>query len=529
MKRNLLGLLSVTGLAVLAGCFTTSETDDETEGSGTALTAGELDDNFATSILAGGCEVEVDGRVGKTAGSGGKCPTQLSKVLDAMEAMPDKPQVFVVSEDADQTDQGHYRFVISGKAAGTAFYIATLGNGSLSESGTEAIGFSPKLGAFVYYREEGGTWVRKGDGSQVSSTTKGKEQAFECIGCHSTGAPLMKEIHDSWGNWTSTWDTIKAPKTQNPLFKRVFDKVERADTLERTIIDSIKKHSKGRVDRAKKEGKLKGVLTQLMCEVGEPSIVGAHSRNQTRMGKVSTFSSMLPGAIMLNQLLLAPRTGTGVELGLEQSLNLNVPSAGSLRVDATAYSDAVEANGQTIGGKKGDAIFPMSSPEKSHADLDAVQELLRQGLIDKEIVADILMTDYTVSSFSDVRCKLADTLPDTWDSPAALKTAWASRLNSSNLRGAKGLAARLGKNDLKDSEAKLEKYAAACAARPQAEFTADVLKIMSQRRVEFTSRYRSVIESNWLIPTDNLNSREAAIRFSKDCTIENASSPFDGE
>ena len=534
MKRHLFGLLSVTGLAVLAGCFSTTDTSEGgPEASGNAISAGDLDDAFATSILAGGCAIEVEGSAGKTKGLGGTCPTKLSAILDAIEAQPDRPQVFVVSEKADRPDDtdATFRFVVSSKSGGLPFYIAHVSvGGNISEDGVEAIGFSPTLQAFAYYKVEGGRWVRHGDATQVKSTTKGTDKPFECISCHTTGAPLMKELHDSWGNWTSTWDAVRGPKTQNASFKRLFGKVERADLLENIIIDGIKKHSKGRVDRAKKEGKLKGVLTQLMCEVGEPSIIGAHNKNSSRMSNVSTISTMLPGAIMLNQLFVPPRTGaTGTELGLEQSLKLNVPSAGRLKVDATAYASAVLSNGQTIGGQPGDTIFPMSSPEKSHADLDAVQELLRQNLIDNEVVADALMTDYTVSAFSKFRCALADTIPDTWDSPAALKRAWAANLASSPLRGAKGLKVRLEKDDLTAHEQKLEAFANKCAERPAAEFTPDVLKIMSQRRVEFENRYSNVVESDWLIPQDNLRSTPGDIRFSKVCTIEKASNPFDGE
>jgi hypothetical protein len=531
MKTHLLGLLSATGLAVLAAC--SAKPIDDSETGGDAVTAGTLDDGFATSVLAGGCTVVVEGSSTTTAGSDGKCPTELSKVLDLMDASSNKPSVFVVSEKGDLPNDPDtsFRFVISSKDGTNPFFVAALGSGNLGEGGLEAMGFSPTLQAFAYYKVEGGRWVRKGDATQVKSTTTGKDRPFECIGCHSTGAPLMKELHDSWGNWTSTWDTVKGPTEQNELFKRLFGKVQRADNLELAIIEGIKLHSKGRVDRAKADGQLKGVLSQLMCEIGEPSLVGAHSKSSTRLDKVSTFSSMLPGAIMLNQLLVPPRTGgTGVELGFEQSLKLNVPSARSLGVDATAYAKAVADNGQTIGGKAGDTIFPMSSPEKSHADLDAVQELLRQNLIDNEIVADILMTDYTVSAFSKIRCDLAQTMPETWDSPATLKKTWAQALSSSSLRGAKGLAARLGQDDIKAHEAKLEAYAAACAKRGAPALTPDVLKIMSQRRVEFEARYSSVIESDWLIPQDNLGSRAGAIRLkAADCTVEDAKNTFDGE
>jgi hypothetical protein len=524
----LLAPLAAAALAATA-CTSSVEEDAESDESEIKVTATTLDDAVATTILKDGCELE---GLGTTKGTGGKCPTKLSAIMDLLG---DAAQVFVVSEkgdlpkDADTT----YRFVVSAGTEKAPLWVATVGNKNLSEGGAEAIGWSPKRKAFAYYKVEGTKWVRKGDGGEVKSMTKGTERPFECITCHSTGAPLMKELHDSWGNWTSTWFSVQQPEGGNALFKRMFEKVQRADDLEVGIVSAMHLHSKGRVDRAKKDKALKGVLTQLMCEVGEPSLIGAHSANSDRLGAVSTFSSMLPTAILTNQLLVAPRTGgTGVELGLEQTLGLEVPSLGSLGqgIDSTAYSKAVKDNAQKIGGKAGDAIFPMSSPEKSYADLDAVQELLRQKLIDNEIVADILMTDFTVSSFSKIRCDLAETMPQTWKTPAELKTEWAKALEGSKLRGAKGLRTRLGKDDLADHAKKLETFAKACTTRPAPDFTKDMLTIISQRRVEFAARYSDVIESPWLIPTDKLASKAGAVRLNATkCTIEAGTTKFVGE
>lgn len=527
--KKIISLLVPLAAAALAATACSSAPEEESESDESQLVnAATLDDAVASSLLKDGCDIE---GIGRTKGTGGACPTKLSTIMDLLG---DQAKVFIVSEkgdlpaDADTT----YRFVVSAGTEKAPLWIATVGNKNLAEGGVEAMGWSPKRKAFAFYKVEGTKWVRKGDGGEVKTMTKGTERPFECITCHSTGAPLMKELHDSWGNWTSTWFSVAQPQGGNALFKRMFDKVERADDLEIGIVSAMHLHSKGRVDRAKKENALKGILTQLMCEVGEPSLIGAHSKNSNRLGNVSTSSSMLPTAILTNQLLVPPATGTGVELGLEQALSLEVPSLDTLGqgIDSAAYAKAIKDNGQKIGGKAGDAIFPMSSPEKSYADLDAVQELLRQKLIDKEIVADILMTDFTVSSFSKVRCDLAETMPQTWKTPAELKTAWARALEGSTLRGAKGLRARLGKDDIVDHTKKLETFAKACTARPAPDFTKDVLQIISQRRVEFADRYHDLIESPWLIPTDKLASKAGAVRLNATkCTVEPSTTKFVGE
>jgi hypothetical protein len=543
MKTHLLGfLLPLTGLLAFAGC--TSAADDNTASDEGALTGAELDDSVATTLLAGGCSVVVDGQASTTKGSGGPCPTQLSKMLDLLEGKtksagdaPQKPKTFVVSEQGDRPGNGvQYRFVVASKAKSNPLWIATVSDANVGEGEVEAIGFSPSLQAFAYYKVEGNRWVRKGDGTKIKSTTKGKDVPFECARCHSSGAPLMKELHDSWANWDSTWFSMPKPKGANALFSRLFDAKTLADDLEPEIIAGIHLHSKGRVDRANREGALSGVLTQLMCEVGEPSIIGAHSRNQQRFGKVNTFSSMLPTSLLLNPLWSPPQTGTGEELGLEQALGVKTGvDELSQSIDSDAYSKAIEANRQTIGGQPGDAMFPMASPQAGYADLDAVQELLRQKLIDKDIVADILMTDFTVSSFSKVRCDLAETMPTTWKTPDELRTTWAANLAGSTARGAKGLKGRLeNKTDLKTHEKALSTFVNACKARPAPALTVDALKIISQRRVEFTQRYgdvgQGIVESSFLIPKDQLGSKPNAIRLNAtSCEIEPTSAKFAGE
>lgn len=529
-----LSVLLGTGSGILGGC---SSTSDAPEGVGESeVREGPLDDLVATTLLAGGCEVVDEGSVTKTAGQGGACPTKLSAILDLLDKQ--QSQVFVVSEEGDQPDASGHRFVIAagGDKASKLFVATVSGGGGVSEDGVEAIGFSEKLGAFAFYKVEGGRWVRKGDGAQVKSQAKDARPAFECAACHTSGAPLMKELHDSWGNWHSTWFAMPGPKKQSAVFKRLFDKKERADLLEPLVIGGTKLHSKGRVERAVKEGNLKGIFTQLMCEVGEPSLIGVHSKSQSRVGKVSTSSTMLPTTVLLNPLFSPPRTGTGVELGLEQSLKANVPSLNSVgqSIDAAAYTSALAKNGQTIAGQPGDAMFAMFTPEKSYADLDAIQELLRRGLVDKDVITDALMTDFTVSAFSDVRCQLAETLPETWKDAKELKTEWAKNLASSNLRGAKGLAARLrDEGDFSKHEATLESFVKACVDRKgknATAFTEDMVKIVSQRRVEFVERYASVVESPWLIPTDRLGSRPHAVRLSATtCEIEKSTEKLAGE
>lgn len=565
--------LSTAALAgfVLPACSAAQEeTTPEDEESVDNLTVANVpEDTFLTNVLGKAkCTVVVKGKK-IAARTGGVCPTKLSQVLDVLEgkgtvtpaptgsAAPSGsasngnggivppgvgsvagPNVFVVAEMGDKPNLDNtYRFVLSGGAgvANEKLYVASFASGrGAPETGVEVMAWSEKIQAFVFWKENGGKWERMGDGTMVPTQAKGAAPAFQCAGCHTSGGPLMKELHDSWANWTSTWFTVSDPQSPDANFKRMFQKVVRADDMERQIILSEHLHVKGRVDRAKAENKLKGIATQLFCDVGEGTLIAAHSKNSQRFGDVQTFSSMLPGAFVVSALFRAPRTGTGTELGLENNLGLSLPTIDGLSIDSKAYAETLKKNGSKISGQAGDSIFPMNGPEKSYADNDAIQELLRQKLVDKDFVADVLMTDFTTPTFSKARCALADSLPDTWTSPDDLKTKFAAKLATSNARGAKGLAARLGKpTDIADHTKTLEAYGKACADRKTksaADFTADTLKILSQRRAEFLETYGQLVESDGLLPTDNLRSVPGAQRFNgTTCELEASTAKFVGE
>jgi len=565
-KSTLVSLLALSTAAlagfVLPACSAEADAVPEDEESVDNLTVANVpQDTFLTNVLGKSkCTVVVKGKK-ITARTGSVCPTTLAQVLDVLEgkgataaapaptgsgsaapapsgATVTPPNVFVVSELADKPSlENGYRFVLSGGAgvAPEKLYLASFTSGrGAPQDGVEIIAWSEPIKAFVYWKSNAGKWERKGDGTQIPAQAKGAAPAFECASCHTSGGPIMKELHDSWANWTSTWLTVTDPKSPDATFNRMFSKVKRADDMEIHIIASEHLHVKGRIDRAKAEGKLKGIATQLFCDVGEGTLIAAHSKNSQRFGAVQGFSSMLPGAFVVSPLFRAPRTGTGTELGLEDNLGMSLPTIDGLSIDSKGYSDALAKNAQKISGQPGDAIFPMNGPEKSYADIDAVQELLRQKLVDKDFVADVLMTDFTTPAFSDIRCGLAESLPDTWTSPDDLKTKLAANLSRSGARGAKGLAARLAKpTDLADHTKTLEAYGKACADRKTAnaaDFTGDQVKMLSQRRVEFVKTYHQLVESDALIPTDNLGSRSNANRFNgTTCVIEAATAKFVGE
>ncbi len=542
MISKLFWLLGACAIAAAPGCDEESEPVQGDEQDATS----SVDDVFAKTVLKGGCSVTINktGKTVKTTGKNGTCPTSATAILDLLEKDPkNQISVFAVSEEGDITPGKNtpYRFVVAidtGNGKAEQLFLSLLGSGSgVSDDFVEVMSFSEKKGVYAFYDLQDGAWVQEGDGTQVKTDALGQHgaPAFRCQGCHTTAMPLMKELHDSWSNWNSTWFSMGDPASKDALFNRLFSKKERGDDLELLVIAGTKAATKTRIDKAIKEKKLKPMLTQLMCDVGEPSLIASHQKNSKRVGTVETFSSMVPTSILLNGLFKTPKTGTGDQKGMENLLNMSIPSLSSVRIDSASYVKALTTVGQTIGGsQKGDGMFPMSSPEKSYADNQVVQDLVGRSLLDKNIIADVLMTDFTVSTFSQTRCALAETIPTTWANAEELRTKWSTALASSSLRGAKGLKARLDNTGDFDTHAgKLEKFVKACNDRGTANkdaYAVDLLKIMSQRRREFEQTYEQVVESPWLIPGDTLKSKVGANRLNGDtCVIEAQTTKFLGE
>ena len=112
-----------------------------------------------------------------------------------------------------------------------------------------------------------------------------------------------------------------------------------------------------------------------------------------------------------NQRLVTTE-GSGRQHGYSEVLGMTLPELGSVRVSGTSYAKAVNANATQIGGEAGDAMFPYFTPERSFVDNMVAEALVKRGLLTKDTLTDIVMTDFTVPAFSKIRCDLAETAPN---------------------------------------------------------------------------------------------------------------------
>lgn len=521
MKKVLFVSFPALGLLALAACSAPAATDETA--SQDAISAGQcdiegvsdrtaLDDPFFKNVL----DVEE---------AGASCPNDVKGVLARLKAKATKEaSVFIVSENSDKAGEATgYRFVLSQETATTKadeMFLSLLGSKKgISGGFVEVMAWSPKKNGYNYYHTvSGGRWELAGNGADAKV---GSAPAFECIACHTSGGPLMKEQQDSWANWHSNWFSMPAPESSDAIINDFFAGKKIADSLEPIIVAGERRHAKARTDREITLN-LKGLLKQVMCEVAEPSLVASHSKNSERHGAISSFPGTV-GSVFVTQMF----GHDSRQRNYKDLMSLGLGSV-DIRLDGAGYTKALESAGMKIATDSGDAkdaMFPMLTPDRGFADNLIIEELLERKVLDKELVADLLMTDFTVPAYSKTRCALADTAPTKGATPDEIRAAWATNLATSKLAGAAELKARLEKtDDFAAHTTTVKAYLAACNARVAKDapgFMEDTLRVVAQRRAEFAAQYRNVVESESLLPqATKWTVTPGAVRFnSTDCTL----------
>ncbi|HSO38440.1 MAG TPA: hypothetical protein VLT33_38185, partial [Labilithrix sp.] len=340
MKKVLFVSLPALGLLALAACAA----PDASEGTSSqeAISSGQcaienadrasLDDPFFKQVL-------------DHQEASGSCPNDVKSVLARLKKQAGKdPSVFVVSENSDKAaDKTSYRFVLSQATATTAadeMFLSALGSKAGISSGfLEVMAFSPKKQGYNYYHlVSGGKWELAGNGADAKV---GAAPAFECIACHTTGGPLMKEQQDSWANWNSNWFSMPAPQSTDATLNELFAKKQIADSLETIIVAGERRHAKARTDRELAKN-LKGLLKQVMCEVAEPNIVASHSRNSERHASISPFPGTV-GSVFVTQMF----GHDGRQRNYKDLMSLGLGDI-TVRLDGAGYGKALTTAGMAI-------------------------------------------------------------------------------------------------------------------------------------------------------------------------------------
>lgn len=328
------------------------------------------------------------------------------------------------------------------------FFLDRDGNAlSPGESFVELIAWDRTKKVFNFWELIDSEWFYRGDSNDIAANVAGlnlgdpnagaifkkasadQSKVLRCSGCHSQGAPVMKEIEPPFNDW---W------RTARPLDLLELDLDSRAKALFAGATDAsnLSEQVKRGIDRLAADRAIKGLTLQQRMR----SLVTAFEMNlasDTLPFKARTLKETaveIPAAFFVDSRLL--------------------DKASPVRVERPAYGAALDRvdsrfppRSQTPAGQKPnrESQHAFVVPVRSAADNRIVDDLTAQGLLDAELVADVLAVDPTTPVFSPERASLIRFFPASAKSADDLRTQLVAALNKapSGHKAAQALLANL--------------------------------------------------------------------------------------
>jgi hypothetical protein len=242
----------------------------------------------------------------------------------------------------------------------------------------EMMAFDPASRQFNFYTQTSGAWDFVGTSADAIDGTIG------CGSCHNAGGPIMKELDRPWVHWDAD------------------DPLPGADQVFASMPELGQRTSAAFFEQVMKQGH--------------------RAMNATRIELLARPDSGAPARLLrplfcqleINLDTAAETLGGPVErIPVDFFLDPGLVEEGSVPVDPAAYAAAVARAGQRVPGVSGatDTEFAFIFPERAHIDTAYVQQLGDAGLVDEELVRDVLAVDFTRALYSDARCDLLKYAP----------------------------------------------------------------------------------------------------------------------
>jgi hypothetical protein len=284
----------------------------------------------------------------------------------------------------------------------------------------------------------------------------------------------MKELESPWVHWEGNTQTpgVQELMARFPELGRHGDGVD----LESSVTQGNEEFTEKRIELLKGKG-VAELLRPLFCTL---------DLNLQSIGSPNPGDPSDSGVNFLRTDLFVDPTWS-VFSGLE--------------VKPEDYAALVAANGQRIvdaqrkqlSGKSGavtDTFFAFTYPSRVFSNLDAIynRKIVEKGVVDDDFVHDVVHIDFTRPIFSETRCALLDAAPKLEAAkmtPAAIRDGFKKGLAGKSGAAAQLLANLEATNDKDAHQADVEKFFAACKARPQKEMLADAMTYASQLRNRF--------------------------------------------
>jgi len=454
--------------------------------------------------------------------TGDTCPKTFQEIMAKLretdkEGCPgenDGIETRLISETAQASGKAtSYRAVTTRRCGGRGtegivFSLFGLRAGQTTlPGGVEMIGFDETEGVFNYYETDGQGKINFfGSSKDLVEKGTGPGQVRRCAGCHTGGGLIMKELDTPWLHWEGHENTPGAQELV--AANKDLGRKNTGAEFEGVVKGGNTKWNKARIEFFKTKPKaVENLLKPLFCSV------------EVNLDNGADFGSPVGGGPGGSQISSLP---------FDSLLDPNLKGFGSLTIQFNDYDTQIKANGQTVEGVPGaiDTLMDYVFIERSHADTNFIQQLKTAGIVDDDLMKDVLMVDFTRPVFSSDRCGLLSFVPDLEGADITaqkIREGLIANLTAeSPVEGSPGavlLANLQATDDAAAHTAKVDAFTNACKALPSKQLVENALEITSLNRT--IARGMQVFEFAATMPSDNLSVNENARLDPKTCQITN--------
>lgn len=371
-----------------------------------------------------------------------------------------------------------------------------------------------------------GQWRYRGDSADVladvASLHMGPGQAtfgnrLRCSACHTLGGPIMKELdgpHNDW--WTDkgklSLGTMRLAPGQDPsnaahVTAKLFKNAEDASHLASAVDNGIRKLIDARARRG--DVPIRAELRSLFATMEMNLVSDAQPYRERQGGQIA-----LPQAFFVDTRLSG--------------------STAPVRVPQALYARALDRVGSRFAADEAPGLdetrHAFVVPARSRIDNRVIDSLIARGLLDEELVADVLAVDFTTPVYSRARAGLLRYVPARAESASALRHQLVAALKAAP----EDAAAQELLRNLTDPartaafhRKRAQAYLEACVqGRGSEKAVVDWLRVASQRRVELDqdvtarSPRGKITEPGFrvIFPVDELGAKPGALKLDeRDC------------
>lgn len=410
---------------------------------------------------------------GGTAGIKSHVVTETAQIMDKAHKLGDRDGSYrvVTTRKCGSRDQFALTFSLFGAQVGG------------TPSGAEVMAFDESTGVFNYYEFGRGEVEFFGNSINILEDNLGITDGTSgrCASCHGAGGYVMKELPSPWVHWEGHADT--------PGAKELVEGDENLGSkatgspMESLTKSANRKWNETRLAHLKFAGNAKHLLTPVFCPVEVNVNSGASFPDSSTVNVKRSF--------LFDRFLSSGFGNIGIPRDAYLEAAREIDSAVCL---AHKSGNKNSCDRRTVlrdgeGEQIDDVLFLFSFIERAHVDEDYVNKLTSDGVIDKELAADILAVDFTRPVFSDARCGLLEHVPDVSGEDMNVESIRTGLIeNLSALEAPSAAEAALLEN-LTNEEKTIDAHKKAtssffdvCKSRDQGEFVRDVLLVAGQRR-----------------------------------------------